>query len=194
MDQTNAKASWMKVVDKHNKKQKGLPALSTLNTDAGDVETGIQFFNSSTMSEDYQKKPWEETIELYYPELTFEIYVGGNPNGYYNTHLGGWLPDDPEEVTITTDWTYSVLKDSVIDFLRDEESVQEEFDFENLSDEEYIKAIEDNLDDLVLEYEDKLLDNFYDDAIAYSIRNMCIDNRSGKNKVKVNMTLRVNMT
>ena len=57
MDNANAKSSWMKVVNKHSKKQKGLPALSTLNTDAGNVEAGINMFNSATatVSEEIDK-------------------------------------------------------------------------------------------------------------------------------------------
>ena len=34
----NAKVDWLRRVKKHRKNQKGLPALSTLNTDAGNVE------------------------------------------------------------------------------------------------------------------------------------------------------------
>ena len=41
----NAKEDWLKLVKKHKKKQKGLPALSTLNTDAGNVEHNISMFN-----------------------------------------------------------------------------------------------------------------------------------------------------
>ena len=42
----NAKIDWMKIVNKHKKKQKGLPALSTLNTNAGNVEKNIEIFNA----------------------------------------------------------------------------------------------------------------------------------------------------
>ena len=41
----NAKVDWMKIVKKHKKRQKGLPALSTLNTNAGNVEKNIELFN-----------------------------------------------------------------------------------------------------------------------------------------------------
>ena len=42
----NTKADWMNIVKKHRKRQKGLPALSTLNTNAGDVEKNIEMFNN----------------------------------------------------------------------------------------------------------------------------------------------------
>lgn len=43
--QEDAKSDWMSLVNKHKKKQKGLPALSTLNTNAGNVEHNINMFN-----------------------------------------------------------------------------------------------------------------------------------------------------
>ena len=50
-DDTNihedAKSDWMKLVKKHKKKQKGLPALSKLNTNAGNVEHNIKMFNTA---------------------------------------------------------------------------------------------------------------------------------------------------
>lgn len=41
----NAKDEWMKIVKKHKRKQRGIPALSTLNTNAGNVEHNIAMFN-----------------------------------------------------------------------------------------------------------------------------------------------------
>ena len=41
----NAKEDWLKLVKKHKKKQKGLPALSRINKNAGDVEKNIELFN-----------------------------------------------------------------------------------------------------------------------------------------------------
>ena len=40
------KNEWIKLVNKHKKRQKGLP-ISRLNTDAGDVETNIKIFNAA---------------------------------------------------------------------------------------------------------------------------------------------------
>lgn len=40
------KTEWIKLVNKHKKRQKGLP-ISKLNTDAGDVETNIKIFNAA---------------------------------------------------------------------------------------------------------------------------------------------------
>lgn len=41
----NAKDDWIKLVKKHKKRQKGLPALSTLNTNAGNIEHNVSMFN-----------------------------------------------------------------------------------------------------------------------------------------------------
>lgn len=41
----DAKSDWMNTVKKHKRKQKGLPALSSLNTNAGDVEKNVEIFN-----------------------------------------------------------------------------------------------------------------------------------------------------
>ena len=43
--QEDAKSDWMKIVKRHKKKQRGIPALSSLNTDAGNVEHNINMFN-----------------------------------------------------------------------------------------------------------------------------------------------------
>ena len=43
--QEDAKNDWISLVKKHRRKQKGLPALSKLNTNAGNVEKNIEMFN-----------------------------------------------------------------------------------------------------------------------------------------------------
>lgn len=46
--QEDAKSDWMSLVNKHKKKKKGLPALSKLNTNAGNVEHNVTMFNKMT--------------------------------------------------------------------------------------------------------------------------------------------------
>lgn len=111
----DAKTNWFKIVDTHTKKQKGLPALSTLNTDAGDVETGIEVFNNTvssdagccTMSESLDNdwvKRFNFTDKWYkgnlvvsaipgYPDATVvdnyhleKVY----PNGHIAKHIGNY--------------------------------------------------------------------------------------------------------
>lgn len=41
----NAKDDWLTLAKKHRRKQKGLPALSKLNTNAGNVEHNVSMFN-----------------------------------------------------------------------------------------------------------------------------------------------------
>ena len=94
MIKEDAKSDWLNLVNKHKKRQKGLPALSKLNTNAGNVELNTNMFNKmnstgmisnnpvsgphgdavvstglaeTMMKEDNMKR--EETITLYYPEL-----------------------------------------------------------------------------------------------------------------------------
>lgn len=68
----NAKVDWMKVVKKHKKNQKGL-ALSTLNTDAGDVETSINMFNMMQPSVDSMGGCAESLEKDCTPEPTKEL-------------------------------------------------------------------------------------------------------------------------
>ena len=42
----DAKTAWLDQVKQHKRKQKGLPALSSINTDAGNVEHNIEVFNN----------------------------------------------------------------------------------------------------------------------------------------------------
>ena len=42
----NAKNDWLDLVKRHRKRQKGLPALSSLKTNAGNVELGLHMFNT----------------------------------------------------------------------------------------------------------------------------------------------------
>ena len=44
----DAKSAWLDTVDSHKKKQKGLPALSTLKTDVGPRDVTDCMFNNST--------------------------------------------------------------------------------------------------------------------------------------------------
>ena len=44
----DAKDDWLKIVNKHRRRQKGLPALSRLNTNAGNVEKNIEIFHNIT--------------------------------------------------------------------------------------------------------------------------------------------------
>lgn len=41
----NTKDDWLTLAKKHRRKQKGLPALSKLNTNAGNVEHNVSMFN-----------------------------------------------------------------------------------------------------------------------------------------------------
>lgn len=182
----DAKSAWMRQVKKHKKRQHGLPALSTLNPNAGNVEHNINMFNmmqpegsisvdaasgnvfaeaSVSMGEAVERTKLPETIELEYTKLPVELVV--NYDGpYYSTSFGNWLPGDYDTAIRKIDWVYDAPTDSVIDYLVSSSEVVEKFNAEDMSDEEFIKLVEDNLEDLVDEFNDQLLKWFMEDAIA----------------------------
>lgn len=190
--QEDAKSDWMKVVNKHKKRQKGLPALSKLNTDAGNVEHNISMFNKMAqpsnsvsaensgsdtvaMSESLDKEQ-DNVIQLEYSDIPVEVVTKrGNPRGYYSPSMGQWYPDENVTKTILVSWTYSVDKISVIEFLQDLPEVQLELNYDELSDEEFDKELLDNLDYLVYKHEEKLLDEFRDEAIEDAQENFSYD-------------------
>ena len=182
----DAKSAWMRQVKKHRKGQKGLPALSSLNPNAGNVEHNINMFNmmqpdssisvdaasgnvfaevGTSMGEALEPTKLPETIELEYTKLPVELVIN-QTDAYYSDSFGNWLPGDYDTVLRKITWVYNAPTDSVIDYLLSSSEVVEKFDAEDMSDEEFIKLVEDNLDDLVDEFNDELLKWFEDDAIA----------------------------
>ena len=181
--QEDAKSDWMSLVNKQKKKQKGLPALSTLNTNAGNVEHNIEMFNmmqpdgnvnvdasNGNMStgesccESYTTEETimnDNTIVLEYENLPVDVKTReGNPSGRYSYSFGNHLPDDDEFTTMLIDWDYEVDVDDIIEVLQDLDEVQYELGIDNLTEEEYQKMLEDNVDILVDKHNKKLLDYF----------------------------------
>ena len=195
--QENAKSDWMKLVNKHKKKQKGLPALSKLNTNAGNVEHNINMFNmmqpsgdmsvdaangniSTGMSEDFTKGGQntvnDETVTLEYDSLPIEVVTKrGKPGGYYDYGMGQWYPDDDTLETLFVSWDYDVDKQTVIEYLQDMPEVEVDLRYGEISDAEYDKAIIDNFDILVDKYNKKLRSYFRDDAIEDAQKNFSYD-------------------
>lgn len=188
----NAKVDWMKIVKKHKKRQKGLPALSTLNTNAGNVEHNIHMFNhmntpvdapsnnpvsgpfggdasasSSAMGESVstEHRNTEEVVDLHFKNIPIDVETGNyNPTGYYSPSFGNWLPDDPEITHKIIDWVYPVNKQNIAEFLQDDPDVQNELGT-TLSDSEYQRMFDDKFEELLDKYMDKVLDHYYEDAI-----------------------------
>lgn len=182
--QENAKVDWMKLVNKHRKRQKGLPALSKLNTNAGNVEHNINMFNmmqpdgsatvdasngnvssgESACCEAVESK--DEMITLHYDNIPVEVVVRrGRPRGYYDTGMRQWYPDEDKTRLIHVSWTYDADKQDVIEFLQDISEVQEKLGLDSIDDADYDKKLNDTFDKLVAEYLDDIKDYFYDDAI-----------------------------
>lgn len=184
--QEDAKSDWMKLVTKHKKKQRGLPALSKLNPSAGNVEHNIKMFNMSSSGSSSgvdtvngnnlscveslteSSKPLDsETVTLHYEKIPVEVVTKrGNPGGYYNRRLGGWLPDDDITTEIDIEWDFDVPKEDVIDWMFSEERIQTQLDADNLSDEDYYNAIVNNFDMLFDEYKDEIYEYFEEDAVT----------------------------
>lgn len=180
----NAKNDWFKIVKKHKKRQRGLPALSTLNTNAGNVEKSIELFNmmqpsgnasvdasngnveAGGMGESLQlKENVMETITLHYENLPIEVVTRrGNPGGYYDYGMSQWYPDDDETKEILIDWDYEADEQTVKEFLQDLPEVQIDLKYDELTDAEFDKLFDSEFDNIVEKYADKLLEYFYDSA------------------------------
>lgn len=185
--QEDAKSDWMKIVNKHKKRQKGLPALSKLNTNAGNVEHNIHMFNmmqpsgdvsvdasngntSAGMSEELVKEDKamnDEVVVLHYENLPIEVVTKqGNSTGYYDYGMGQRYPDEDTVETLFVSWNYNADKQAVIECLQDMAEVQVDLKYDQLSDIEYDKALLDNFDILVDRYNNQILAYFEEDAIA----------------------------
>lgn len=186
--QEDAKSDWMAVVNRHKKKQKGLPALSKLNTNAGNVEHNINMFNmmqsnsditidpssgnvssGDSCCEDYAEKvsTKDKKIVFEYNNLPIEVITKhGNPSGYYSSSFGNWLPDDNETTEILIDWSYEVDIEEVMEYLQDLDKIFTLLDVDPEIDEETLSSLlEENIDFLLEKLQDELLDYFYDAAV-----------------------------
>ena len=170
----------------HRKRQKGLPRTG-LNPDAGNVEHNINMFNmiatpnggpsnspsgpmggdasfSGGMGESLnpvkislnikESADGKEMVDLYYENLEFEQNGPVNWDGDYDS----W--------DVTVDWTIEVEREDIETFLF--ESCIDETDVSNwgeMSDEEAIKWVSDNFEELFEKYHDLILDYWRDDAI-----------------------------
>ena len=177
----DAKKDWLKIVNKHKKKQKGLPALSTLNTNAGNVEHNIEMFNMMQpdglvsvdsvngnvgMGESMETKT--EYVTLHYNDLPIEVVTKyGNPGGYYSSSFGNWLPDDDETKEILVDWVYKADRIEVIEFLQDLDEVLIDLGLDlDVDDDILYASLEQNFDQLVEKYDEALKHYFHDRAVS----------------------------
>lgn len=152
----NAKNDWLKIVKKHKRKQKGLPALSNLNTDAGNVEHNISMFNSMTSAEGCVCESIngkQETIELVYPELTFY---------------------DANDDEITTEWIFDVDKDDLYTYIFEDciteedfpEAFEDSFNPNNSKDwKKFTDWLDYNFEGVYNKYQQSILDRWEDAAI-----------------------------
>lgn len=173
--QEDAKSEWMKLVRKHKKRQKGLPALSQLNTNAGDVEHNINVFNmvssaadgscgdSVSMGESIEITEASSTTDKVYLDYA-NLHVDDMPTGRTfpseNTYYGWTAPEDETE-DVVIPWTYSVYKDDIVEFLQDLDEVQNMFP----DNEDYTAVVEEHFDELLDKFYTQVLDNFEDEAI-----------------------------
>ncbi len=132
--------------------------------------TGVEFIEDSKSVNDdctLTESQSNETVELYYDELFVEVVTRrGNPSGYYDRSLGGWLPDDDETEEIKISYEYEVDKEDIVTFIIESCMSEEDFsEYETATDEEVNEFVLSNFDDLYSKYEKKILDYYYDDAV-----------------------------
>lgn len=190
----DAKQDWLNIVKKHKKKQKGLPALSKLNTDAGNVEKNIELFNKmsspveapsnnpisglhgdsveaaegSSIGESLIKESSmnKKTIELYYPELEVtDVTTGKVFKGNY------YEPDEYETTDVVISYEYEVDKSSVYEFLQELPELIAKYHLEDVSDETFEKFINTQFDELIEEFNEEILEYFEEDAADHARNN-----------------------
>lgn len=188
----NAKADWLKLVKRHRKRQHGLPALSMLNTNAGNVEHNVQMFNmmntptgdftvdavngnvsSEGMAESLDTF-MNHTTTLHYEDLyVTEIPVYDPTKNYFTLRSYPDYDDDYDTVNLTIDWDYTIDNSSIIEFLQELSSVITAFD-PNLDPTQILPQdvgdalqdwIETNIAELVDTYQEELQAEFKDNAI-----------------------------
>lgn len=184
----NAKNDWLDLVKKHRKKQKGLPALSVLNKNAGNVEHNIAMFNKMNSGEQLDVNPMngttsepagmgesielkesdmnEEKVILEYHDLPVDVETSiDGPSGYYDRQLGGWVDTRKEAATGLVDWDFQTTKNDIIEFLQDDEFVQGELWTDDITGEEFDMLLEQNFDAILDKFMRLVKDHFYYDAI-----------------------------
>ena len=192
--QEDAKSDWMRLVNKHKKKQRGLPALSNLNTDAGNVEHNIEMFNmmqpnsmptadssnGNTVSsegccESYQLQEShdQDVVVLDYENIPVEVVTRhGNSSGYYSSSFGNRLPDEDDTTEILIDWEYEVDKQDIIEYLQDRDDIFVALDIDpEVDDDSLNNAIIENFDNLLEKFEADIKEYFYDSAVSSAQEN-----------------------
>ena len=172
----DARNDWLKLVKQHKKKQKGLPALSTLNTDAGNVEHNVEMFNhmqpsecvpvspiSGSMAEGLSNVDEEEMITLEYRKLPVEYakFLGL----YYDPNYGGMCNDNYDYYSDKVDFEYEVSKEDVLEVLGDDFGVQTEYWLEDMTADEYDAVLKDKFDEILSKYMHVVKEHFYEDAL-----------------------------
>lgn len=185
----NAKNAWMKLVNKHKKRQKGLPVLSTLNTNAGNVEHNINMFNmmqpsgsitvdasnGNISSGEFSGGMGESFVKENFISLNLEEKFDMNKKTidleYDDIIIDVETDRGRSSSEITINWTYSISEDDVKDFFWVHDNLLTDLLPENASDEEFYSTIENNLDYLVDKYNNELKEYYLEDAIDDAIEN-----------------------
>lgn len=173
----DTKNDWMKIVNKHKKRQKGLPALSSLNTDAGNVEHNVSAFNNmntpaTSPSTNPVSGPFgeacvseslkQDTVELEYKKLRY------NPQGLRRD------VDDWDDWDIVSDFTYEVDEDEFYSFIFEDCIDETDFprafedDFHTYDENDWAEFktwVDNNFSYVYNKYESKILDHWREAAI-----------------------------
>lgn len=123
---------------------------------------------ANNISEAIEEEP---TIDLYYDDLTIDVCCyRGNPHGYYNTTLGGWLPDENETREETVDYVLTLPReyifDDLCDICIDEVFTDEEYDKHEDDWDDFVNGyVSTHFDELFKRYESRLLAQYEEKAI-----------------------------
>lgn len=187
----DAKHDWLKVVKHHKKRQKGLPALSTLNTNAGNVEHNINMFNhmqpsshvtvnainGSTSTDSGMCESFDNLSEikqqindgwivLEYDDISVEVDDEPYSTTYYfDNAFGNYLPRDHRTSNKKIQWTYEANIDLVCEFLLSIPEVDTYVEEHTTTqDPDGEQAFEEMLPFWIKKYNEQLLDHFYEKA------------------------------
>lgn len=157
----------IKLVETHNS---GITYLWFANHEDATLYTnivkGIVDESKGESKSDTLLEGTSDKIDLEYKNLEIEVCVReGNPNGYYDSDFGNWLPDDDEFDNVKIDYTYKVDKDDVINYLEENCITDADRpDWYDIDNEEADKWTIEHFDELFSKYIDNILDYFEDEA------------------------------
>lgn len=183
----DAKKDWYQIVKHHRKKQKGLPSLSTLKTDVGNLETGLGIFNKGNSP---VEGPTNNPISGPFGGDVSSVDASGsegvgccesvngdkegisdmNKHSIYNGIVTLEYENIPVFMTnqnhkTFVDWELYVGEEDVFDFLADLPAVRRSLGAVSSSEINFLELVNKNFNHLVDKYINDIREYFYDSAV-----------------------------